>query len=117
MIQSLLLVLLSCFFSHNNSIPAMATDDSACTLPAPKNLHWEIAGTSYLQMAWDPVPGAAFYRIYFYRSGSGEFYTEKLVLAMPENNIALVDNLPAGGAFTVVVKSVCANGMESPKVN
>ncbi len=82
-------------------------------MPPPKNLHSEVVGTTYFQFAWDPVPDAAYFRLYLYRASDSKLVLEKLVLALPENNFAVLDGLEPGVNYNIAIRSICANGQES----
>jgi hypothetical protein len=88
-----------------------------CSLPAPKNLHLTSIGTTSAFFEWDPVPGAAYYRIKVFNFPSYTMIYSRLVTALPKKNGVVVNGLGGGTSFDVEVRSVCSNGVESPKPN
>ena len=113
--QQTYFMLLTSFFllssAHTNP-PSTDIPDFHCGLPAPKNIHIEVLGGYILQLGWDPVPGAAFYKAYIYRSG--QIIQQRLVVAHPSKNYVFFDDY-GDSNISYVIKSVCANNMESDK--
>lgn len=121
MVKLLIFSIFGCFtLSGSPSIYGLrqnlySPEGSRCALPTPKNIHIEIIGTSYFQIAWDPVPEAAFFRVNLTKTSSGLIASTKLVPALSDRNFALMAGLEPGIEYSYTVFSVCANGMESPK--
>ncbi|MBC7775291.1 MAG: fibronectin type III domain-containing protein [Phycisphaerae bacterium] len=109
------------FFGGKTAAPNIQPETSdetlKCSLPAPKNVHWTIAGTSYVFFEWDPVPGAAYFRVKVFNSPSNIMIYSRLVTAVPGKNGIVVNDLAAGTSFNLEVHSVCSNGVDSPKPN
>ena len=109
------LMALASFFLLSATYPTKPPAEKVnfhCGLPAPKNVHWEAIGSSMIQLTWDPVPGAAFYKAYLYRGNL--LIQQRLVVAHPTRNFVYLDGF-GNPQITYVIKSVCANNMESNK--
>ena len=92
-------------------------DEGGCALPPPSNVHWTIAGTTYLFFAWDAVPEAAYYRVKVFKYPNDKMIYSRRITAQPSNNGVVVDDLLPGASYYIEVRSVCANGVESAKAN
>ncbi|HLP96440.1 MAG TPA: hypothetical protein VK168_20505 [Saprospiraceae bacterium] len=86
-----------------------------CSLPAPKNVFWTIGSTNYVFFEWDPVPGAAYFRIKIFKSSDNTMIYSKMVTALPRKNGVVINDVIAGNSFYIEVHSICSNGVESPK--
>lgn len=117
MVKSLFLPLLGYLLMPGNPIdpPSSVSSDFNCALPGPKNVVVAIDGSNYIQLAWDPVPEAAYFRVNVYRADNHEIAHSKLVTALPQNNSIVLDSIAPGLDYNFSVYSVCANGMVSPK--
>ncbi|MFN0216147.1 MAG: fibronectin type III domain-containing protein [Saprospiraceae bacterium] len=108
------------FFQGKTASPAaqlQTTDESfKCSLPAPKNIHWTVAGTTYLLFEWDPVPGAAYFRVKVFQSPNNNMIYSRLVTALPEKNGVAINGLAPGSSYDIEVHSVCSNGVDSPRI-
>lgn len=109
------------FFQGKAPVPNIqvrnASETSSCSLPGPNNIHWTLASTTYVFFEWDPVPGAAYYRVKAFNSPSNTLIYTRLVTATPAKNGVVIDDLDAGTSFYIEVYSVCSNGVESPSFN
>ena len=118
---TLLIMAWVAFFGGKTAGPniQLQTSDAAfkCSLPAPKNVHWTLAGTTYVFFEWDPVPGAAWFRVKVFKSPDNTMIYSRLVTALPEKNGIVVNDLAPGSSFNIEVHSVCSNGVDSPKPN
>lgn len=100
------------------TLPFQSSDETfKCSLPAPKNIHWTLATTTYVLFEWDPVPGAAYFRVNVFKSPGDMLLYSRLVTALPEKNGVVVNDLTPGSSFDIEVHSICSNGVESPKTN
>lgn len=123
MVKSIFLVLAGAllhFFPSNVPPTANATNSagfSGCALAAPQNVHIITTSTDFLELGWDPVPNAAFFRVQLFDISSGALSANKVVPASSAQNRATVDRLMPGHSYRIYVHSICSNGMESPKIN
>lgn len=109
------------FFEGKTTSPniqvRISDEAPGCSLPPPKNIHWTNSFPTYFLFEWDPVPGAAYFRVKVFRSPSNTMIYSKMVPALPQNNAMAVDSLTPGTNFTIEVHSVCSNGVDSPRAN
>lgn len=92
-----------------------SAEDLKCSLPSPQNFKWSVIGSTYIFFRWDPVPGAAYYRVKIFNSPSKTMLYSRLVTALPQNNGVAANGLIPGNSYSVEVSSVCSNGIVSPK--
>lgn len=120
MYKTFLLALIWLGFFEGKTSPSeihLQTSDepSKCSLPAPKNIHWTAAGTVYVFFEWDPVPGAAYFRVKVFKLPANTMIYSRLVTALPEKNGIVINDLGAVTSFNIEVHSVCSNGVDSPR--
>jgi hypothetical protein len=66
-----------------------------------------------ITLGWNPVKGAAYYRIKTFDSVNHAFISSTVVVAKSANNVATVIDLIPGVSYQFVVTGLCANGHES----
>ncbi len=90
-----------------------ATAEKGCTLPALTGFKLVSTGTTYFNFQWDPVVGAAYYRVIAYDAVNGAMVHNSLQIAKSGINTTKIEDLISGVSYKVQVKPVCANGQES----
>ena len=66
-----------------------------------------------ITLTWNPVKGAAYYRVKTFDSVNHAFISSTMVVAKASNNGATVIDLIPGVSYSFVVVGVCSNGHES----
>ncbi len=109
--KNLFLALLSglCYFSmaagNLSSEPPKTL--LACDLPAPTNFHVVSVGASYVNLAWNSVPGASKYLLRTFDSN------DQLVSSQnPTDTTATVDGLLPGGSYYSLLSTECDGGVQ-----
>lgn len=65
-----------------------------------------------IKLVWNPVKGAAYYRVKTFDSVNHAFVSSTLVVAKPSDNGATVIDLIPGVSYQFTVVGLCANGHE-----
>lgn len=89
------------------------TEDNRCGLPGPSGVAVTLVGSTYITLKWDPVPGAAFYRLRTYDSNTDTLVSNLLIVAQPSDNSGTAEDLLPGATYSFSVTSVCSNGYEA----
>jgi hypothetical protein len=99
------------------TLPACALRASAgktgCFLDRVGNVNYVIISSSSIKLTWNPVPGAAYYRVYTYNTNTNKLISNLVVDAKTSGNTATVTGLTANVPYAVDVVPLCASGMES----
>ncbi|MDX1912517.1 MAG: T9SS type A sorting domain-containing protein [Saprospiraceae bacterium] len=101
-------VLCSLFSALALSFSVFAHTPPPCSLPAPANLRMTAAGANWISIKWDPVAGAASYRVRAIQMPSGA-PVPPLVVTTTE---ATLQNL-APGRYMIKVAAICSSGIVS----
>lgn len=66
-----------------------------------------------ITLTWNPVKGAAYYRVKTFDSVNHAFISSTMVVAKASNNGTTVIDLIPGVSYSITVAGVCSNGHES----
>ena len=97
-------------------LPAPETGDSsqeACFLEFVTGLTVTNITPVAMTLIWNPLKGAAYYRVKTFDAVNSAFVSSTVVVAKPSNNGATVIDLIPGVSYQFTVVGLCANGHES----
>jgi len=87
--------------------------EEGCYLEPPTGLTLTNLTPISATLTWNPVQGAAYFRVQMFKKVNNVIAANILVDAKPSNNTITVMNLAAGVEYYFQVFSVCANGQTS----